>query len=40
MWIRTISSWQFFEVEYTSQGMPILIKPITGKCNYKSNYGI
>ena len=22
MWIRTISGWIFFNVEYTSQGMP------------------
>jgi hypothetical protein len=24
MWIRTINGWEFFEVTYTSQGIPII----------------
>jgi len=26
MWIRTINGWRFFEVKYTSQGIPYLTK--------------
>jgi hypothetical protein len=33
MWIRTISGWVFFEVEYTSQGIPYPTTPIKGNNN-------
>lgn len=25
MWIRTVSGWIFFDVKYTSQGIPLII---------------
>lgn len=32
MWIRTVSGWRFFEVEFTSQGLPV-IKTKEEKCD-------
>lgn len=28
MWIRTISGWKFFKVEYTKQGIPYITEEI------------
>jgi hypothetical protein len=33
MWVRTISGWRFFKVEYTAQGIPYPTKQITGNSN-------
>lgn len=33
MWIRTISGWVFFKVEYTQQGIPYPTTPTEGKSN-------
>jgi len=32
MWIRTVSGWRFFEVEFTSQGIPF-VKTKKEECN-------
>lgn len=34
MWIRTVSGWVFFEVEYTQQGISCPTNPIKGKSNF------
>lgn len=34
MWVRTVSGWIFFEVEYTQQGVAYPTNPIKGKSNF------
>jgi len=34
MWIRTVSGWKFFKVEYTKQGIPYPTKEVKGKTNF------
>jgi hypothetical protein len=26
MWTRTINGWEFIKIQYTSQGLPIIVK--------------
>lgn len=36
MWVRTVSGWRFFKIEYTIQGIPYPTEETEGKVNFKN----